>query len=178
MSTLIAKRYAKAFFDLSYDQKTLNEANEDLQKVRQICEDSPELNRLIKSPIVPKIKQQEILTALFEKKIHKNTLKFLLFLTIKNRLNLLLAIIDEFKNLYLEHQNILTVTITTREDLSKDLKDAFLTSLNKRFHKSINPLWNIEPQILGGFRIQTVDRVEDYSLQNQLNQLEKELINN
>ena len=178
MSQLIAKRYAKAFFELSKDQKILDEAHEDLEKTGHACEDSQELTRLLKSPIVSRIKQQDILTGLFEKKIHKNTLKFLLFLAVKHRLNLLTVIIEEFKNLYLNHQNILTITITTRDVLSKDLKESFLTSLNKKFHKSVNPIWNVDSKILGGFRIQARDHVEDYSLQNQLNQLEKELINN
>ena len=71
MSQLIAKRYAKAFFELSKDQKILDEAHEDLEKTGHACEDSQELTRLLKSPIVSRMKQQDILTGLFEKRFTK-----------------------------------------------------------------------------------------------------------
>ena len=177
MSTLIAKRYAKAFFDLVKDQNILKEAHDDLKKVQHILEDFEGCVHLIENPIISKLKQQEVLTSLFKERLHKSALNFLLFLVTKKRINLLLLIIDEFNNLCLEHQNILKVTITAREPLSEDLKKYFLDYLNKKFNKSVVPVWDSDPQLLGGFKIQTADHVEDYSLQNQLNQLEKELIN-
>ena len=178
MSTLIAKRYAKAFFDLAKDQDILKEAHDDFEKIRQALENSKEFGHLIESPIILKLKKQEILTSAFSSKIHKKTLNFLLFLVAKKRLNFLATIIDEFNNFYLQHQNIIKVVVTAREPLSEDLKKYFLTYLNRKFDKSVDPVWDIDPQLLGGFKIQAADHVEDYSLQNQLNQVEKALIYN
>ncbi len=174
----ISKRYAKALFDLAQEKKVLEEVNTDFKKIKNILEDSHEFVHLIESPVISKLKQQEILQTLFENKTHKTTLNFLLFLINKRRINLLNEMINQFENFYLEHNNVLKATITTRESLSEDLKQSFLTHLKKKFNKTIDPVWNIDSQILGGFKIQTADHVEDYSLQNQLNQFEKELIYN
>ena len=176
MSNLIAKRYAKALFELAKEQNILEAVSKDVMDIHLNLRASKEFVHWIESPIIPESRQQETLKSLFGNKIHKVTLNFLLLLTAKKRINLLSSVILEFEDLYLKDQGILKVTITTREPIAQELKQPFLSHLNKKFNKRIDPVWTIDPSILGGFKIQAADYVEDYSLQTQLDQFERELI--
>src|SRR6201999_81663 len=63
----LAGRYATALFDLADQQQALDAVAADLVQLRQMIEESPELARLIRSPVLSREVQARAMATLTEK---------------------------------------------------------------------------------------------------------------
>ena len=66
-----AARYAKAFFDIAQEKSALKVVTDDFEAIGAAIENSKELNRFLKAPLISSEKQVAALKALFESKIDK-----------------------------------------------------------------------------------------------------------
>src|SRR5437879_5143577 len=62
----LADRYAAALFDLADEHKALDQVSDDLRRLRAMLNESAELRRLIRSPILSRLEQQRAITAVAE----------------------------------------------------------------------------------------------------------------
>ena len=53
----LADRYATALFDLADERKSLDQVSEDLRQLRAMLNESAELRRLVRSPILSRLEQ-------------------------------------------------------------------------------------------------------------------------
>jgi len=60
----LADRYAAALFDLADERKLLDEVAEDLRRLRAMLEESADLRRLVRSPILSRAEQSRAVAAL------------------------------------------------------------------------------------------------------------------
>ena len=73
----VGKRYAKALFDESVKNASLDTAYTDLQLLDATLKSSKELSAMFKSPVIATPKKQAITTQIFSGKINPTTEKFL-----------------------------------------------------------------------------------------------------
>ncbi len=176
MSYSIAKRYAKALFDLSCETKECEAVSCDLLKIQNLINESEEFVNFLNNPVIPLKIRQSILKDILKNKVTTLSQKFILFLNFKNRLNLLGDVCQIFENLYLELSEVLRVKITSSMTLNDDQVTEISKYLKLRLKKNIEPQVFHDPSILGGIRIQDGDTIYDYSLSTQLEQFKKNLI--
>ncbi|HRN90005.1 F0F1 ATP synthase subunit delta, partial [Hyphomicrobium sp.] len=48
----VSGRYAAALFDLAREENAISEVEQDLEKFKQLYDESPELQRLVRSPVI------------------------------------------------------------------------------------------------------------------------------
>ncbi len=164
----IAKRYAWIIFDLAEEGGSLAKISDDLAALRQAITQSPALGHFLSSPSIPGERRETILQELFAEKIQDLTFRFLFLLSQKNRLPLLSGICAAFEDLYLEHEEILKVGVTSARALDAARLNAISTKLKNKFRKEIQLEQIIDPNILGGVRLQIGDTIYDYSITTQL----------
>ncbi len=192
--TKIARRYALALlgtalhegsvsdqshFDFSKIQPTSRLADkvlEDLKFIREVVKSSKELLALMNSPVVQHRKKEAILKEIFEAKVDPLVFSFLVLLTEKKREKLFLEIVNAFIVLYNEVYNILPVTVYSAVALSDTLENSISDALAKRTGKTIVSSFEVDQRLKAGAKVQIKDLVIDGSLQYQLKQLYKKLI--
>ena len=176
MSYSIAKRYAQALFDLGCETNACESVSDDLKKIQKLINKSDEFIRFLHNPIIPIDKRQTVIENIFKSKVHDLTCRFIHFLNVKNRLDLLRSICQVFEKLYLELNGVLRVKITSSVTLNKNQVQEITKHLKARLKKDIDPYLQDDPALLGGIKIQEGDTIYDYSLQRQLEQFKKNLI--
>lgn len=174
----IAKRYARALIEIAEEMDKLNEITKDIQFIDSVIRDSRELQLFLKSPIIREEKKKEILKEIFsDSRVDPVTLKFILLLVEKNRENLLHDIVKTYQQLYNEKMGIVIAEIVTAVEITDSEKKKIekkileLTGANK-----VNPIYKVDPSIIGGVIIKIRDTVYDGSIKHKIKLLREQLI--
>lgn len=173
----IPQRYAKAFFDLAQETGHLKEAHKDLNAVAAIIRESAELQAFIATTSIPVFVQKNVVQDLFDKRVSALTFKFLSFLAQQDRLNYLLEVCQSFDSLFLEASNILKVDIISAVQLNKQQISHITEKFEKTYSKTIDPHQKVDADLLGGFKVKIKDLIFDLSLQSQLANFKRIVLN-
>ena len=165
----LAGRYANAVFELAQDQKAVDAVSGDLAGLRRAIETSPDLARLVRSPVFSAEDHAKALKAILEKMgAHPLTTKFVLLLAQKRRLFVLNQIIAAYERLVAKSRGETEAEVTAARPLSDaetaELKSTLKAALGKepRLHS------RIDPTLLGGLIIKVGSRMIDSSLRTKL----------
>ena len=175
--TRIASRYAKALFDLSLEQNTLEEVSEDMSLVYQVAMENKDLLLLLKNPIVNKPKKIEILTQIFASKVNDLSMRFLALITKKGREIFIKEISHQFKILYNKHHNIIEAVVilpTGDDSIVNELKRLLTNYTNSNISISSK----VDPSLIGGFILNFADNQYDTSLRKRIHQLRTQFSDN
>ncbi len=165
----LAGRYANALFELAQDQKSVDAVSADLASLRRALENSPDLTRLVRSPVFSAEDHAKALKAILEKMgANVLTTKFVLLLAEKRRLFVLTQIMAAYEHLVAKSRGETEAEVTAARHLNDDeiaeLKSALKSKLGKepRLHA------RIDPTLLGGLIIKVGSRMIDSSLRTKL----------
>ena len=164
----IGRRWAQSLFNRAIETNTLEAVQLDLLLISQMLESSPEFRDFVSAPHLQMFPNEKIINELFSTRVSALTLKFLILLCQKNRLNLLKEIILSFQVLYHQHYGITKVTITSAVALDPSQVDAICKKLKSRWNRGIFAETLVDPDLIGGFQIRSGDRILDFSLKSQL----------
>lgn len=170
-----ARRYARALFDLAVEQGRLDAVQADLDAVDALARAEAGLAAFLGNFSIGQDRRIQVLGALFEGKIDPLAFRFLVFLEAKRRLPLLPDIALALRGLADEQRGILKVTIRSAQPLAADAQAALLAQLERKFGRTIKAEMEIDGSLLGGFQVRVGDRVYDYSIETQLQALQRKL---
>ena len=164
----IAIRYALALSEYAQEKISIDVIYKNLTAIREGIEQSPEFASFLQDLDIPFLKFKTVVEAVFKNKLDPITWQFLDFLKKQDRLNIFKEICIEFEKLYFEYKKILKVKIISTQTLKTDHLEAIAKRLKSRFKKDIRYDVDINPRLIGGFKIQVGDSIYDFSIQNQL----------
>lgn len=176
LTSKIATPYAKALFDFSIQNSILHIIAADCRNLEVFLDEYVEIKNYLNNPIIRTEDKEKILLAILGEELNVETLKFLIILIKRNRINLLNTIIDiYFEFVYqvasikiVEVQTAVTFTSLQRDNLVKKLK--ILTNAREIYLTIL-----INPDLLGGFQIRIGSDLIDFTYQNYLLKLSKHL---
>ena len=172
----VGKRYAKALFDESIKNDSLDSAYTDLQLLYATLKSSKELSAMFKSPVIATPKKQTITTQIFNGKISVTTEKFLQLLLQHNRENYISDIIKAFFHLYNEKNGISEVTVITATDLDADSEQKISNFIKEKSgYPNVKINKKTDTSILGGFIVDFGDKLFDNSVKYKLNKIKQEI---
>jgi len=171
----ISKRYARSIFSIAEEQKNIETILKDFNHVKTVVNNSKELSNLIASPIIKPDKKCKIISEIFKENISELTLNFLLLLTNKHRINLIIFITEHFESLINEINNRVKVLITTAVEIDSTIKSTLTDRIKEMTKKTILPSYYVDEQLKAGIKIQIEDWVYDGTLQNKIEDLYKRL---
>ena len=172
-----ASTYAQALFDVALEENILESVKDDLNAIRVVIEEQPEFMEILTLPKLDKTNKKELVKSIFENKTSKILVNFLMLLIDKERINLLPEIMMFYNELVNKHFGILEGTVycavPVNEGQLTELTYAFTKKLNQKVKLNVE----IDPSLLGGYRVNLGDVVYDNSIKLQLKNLKNNLLN-
>ena len=178
INTRASERYAKSLLSISIDENLVDEIKLDIDLIAKSFEECRDISNLYSSPIIPINNKVKITQKIFEGKLNKHTLNLLYNLIYRKRDNLIITILEKFKELYNFQMNIEESTISTTFDLDSKSLDIVKQFAKKVTGKKITLENTIDKNILGGFNLKIGDKMIDCTVSNKISELRKKLINN
>jgi len=168
----MAGRYALALFELARDTNALDATRSDLDRVEGMIAESPDLTRLVRSPVFGADDQLKGLSAVLAKaRIGELATKFLKLITTNRRLFAVRDMIRAFRTLVARHNGELTAQVTVAEALNDRHLEALKAALKSVTGKDVALDMRIDAAIIGGLIVQVGSRMVDTSLKTKLNSL-------
>ncbi|HEY8916438.1 MAG TPA: ATP synthase F1 subunit delta [Chitinophaga sp.] len=174
----LASRYAKSLVDLAIEKGQLEVVRADMQVLQQIAKSNPDVVTLLRSPVIKPDKKQKILAAILEGKVSNVTSMFIQLLVAKGRESNLPEITTEFARQYNLLNNISKVKITTAVPLDAAILSAIKQKVEAGSDKKIEMETAVEPDLIGGFVLETDDRLFDASILRDLKDIKKQFAQN
>jgi F-type H+-transporting ATPase subunit delta len=167
----MAGRYARALFELALDAKSVDAVKADIEQFDAMLSESPDLLRLVRSPVYSADEQARALTAVLAKAgIQGLAANFLMFVTVNRRLFALRDIIRDFRKLVAKWKGEVSAEVTAAEQLSDAHLEAIKSALKSiTGEQSVDLHVKIDPAIIGGLMVKLGSRMVDSSLRTKLN---------
>lgn len=174
ISTISARRYAQAIFQIAKANNNLDEWAKDLKRIAEIAKDQDVID-IIENPKV--LFDQK--AALIKQKLGKANdlvLNLCYLLIMKGKLKNAGQIADEYEALLDEHKGIKHALVTTAVPVDEAEKAKIAAQLEKITGKKISVKLQVNPAILGGIIARIEDTQIDGSVRNKLELLRKDLV--
>jgi len=166
----MAGRYATALFDLARETKAIDAVKADLERFDALIAESPDLTRLVRSPVFSAAEQEQALSAVLERAgIGGVAAKFLKLVTSNRRLFAVRDMIRGFRELVALDKGEATAEVTVAEALKDEHVEALRAALKSVSGKDVDLNIKIDPAIIGGLVVKLGSRMVDTSLRSKLN---------
>jgi F-type H+-transporting ATPase subunit delta len=169
----MAGRYATALYELAHEAKSIDAVKGDLGRFAALLQDSPDLVRLVRSPVFTAEEQTKAVEAVLKKaNISGLAGKFISTVASNRRLFAIREMIAGFNALVAKARGETRAEVTVAEKLDDKhlatLKEAIAASTKQ---KSVELDVKIDPAILGGLKVKISSRMIDASLKTKLNSI-------
>jgi len=168
----MAGRYATALFELARDSNAIEQVQADLNGFDTMVASSPDLTRLVRSPVFSAEDQAKALIAILEKAGIKGiAANFLRVVAANRRLFAAREIIRGFNALVARHKGEVTAQVTVAEQLSDARMGEIRDALKQVTGKDVQVDVDVDPSIIGGLKVKLGSRMIDASLRTKLNSI-------
>jgi F-type H+-transporting ATPase subunit delta len=168
----VAGRYATALFELARDERSVDVVKADLDRFDAMLAQSPDLTRLVRSPVFSAEEQLKALSAVLDAAGSTGTAaKFLKVLAVNRRLFAVRDVVKAFGVLVANFKGEAAADVTVAEPLSDKNLDALKTALKSVTGQEVSLNVRIDPAIIGGLIVKVGSRMVDSSLRTKLNSI-------
>ena len=168
----VAVPYAEALLDLAKSNDSLKETTNDMNIVSQFLANSSDLKKFLGNPLITKTAKKNVVKDILGEQIDGSTLKFLLLLVERGRIEILESIAQKFLELSFKQESIEIAKITSSIQLSaqqqKDIAEKLKVITGA---KQIKLALKVDPALIGGFTIEIGSQMIDTSIRGQLKQI-------
>jgi F-type H+-transporting ATPase subunit delta len=169
----LAARYASALFELAESERALDDVAANLVQLRQLIAESPELERLVRSPALSREDQAKGMAAVLEKGgAHELTLKFVGSVTMNRRLFIIDDMIKEFLAELARRRGEVAADVTSAVELGQVQIDAVTTALREAVGQKVAVNLAVDPSLIGGLIVRVGSRMVDSSIRTKLQRLQ------
>jgi F-type H+-transporting ATPase subunit delta len=170
----IASVYARSLFEVAQEHDTLDEIHEELAQFADEMDSNRELQVFFFSPYFSSEEKKEGVAKVIENG-DEHLVRFLELLAERHRMPALFRIRREFDRLWAEENQMLPVTITSAVELDKQTVDDLGKKIEDQTGQKIDLTANIDPDLIGGLRMQVGNMVYDATIKGRLEKLRREV---
>ena len=168
----VAEPYAEALLDLAKSNGSLKATTNDMNIVSQFLANSSDLKKFLGNPLITRDAKKNVVKDILGEQIGGNTLKFLLLLVDRGRIQVLESIAQKFLELSYKQESIEIAKITSSIQLSAEQQKQIAEKLKIiTGAKQIKLALKVDPQLIGGFTIEIGSKMIDTSIRGQLRQI-------
>ena len=165
----VAEPYAEAFLDLAKSTNSLKETTNDINIVSQFLANSSDLKKFLGNPLVTKDAKKNVVKDILGEQISESTLKFLLLLVDRGRIEVLEQIAQKFLELSYKQESIEIAKVTSSIQLSAEQQQKIAEKLKAiTGAKQIKLALKVDPELIGGFTIEVGSKMIDTSLKSKI----------
>ncbi|MEQ8325134.1 MAG: ATP synthase F1 subunit delta [Vicingaceae bacterium] len=170
----VSARYAKSILELAVERNVLEETLVDMKLVSKTLVECPDLNVMLKSPVIKADKKKRIFSTVFKDQISTLSAKFFEIIIRKSREQLILDITWAFIKQYKDYKNINIVYVETASPLNEENRKSIMEYLKTQIKDEIELIENIKEELIGGVVIRMKDVQIDASVRSNIAKLERE----
>ena len=166
----VARPYAEAAFRSALEQNALGPVADSLALVAAIARDE-QMHSVLLNPKVAAPQKKEIFDAAAGGRLHAQVKSLVSMLVDNHRAALIGSVEEQFQGLKHEHEKVVRAHITSAQPLTDQQRDEIVAALEKRYGKKIEAELDVDPELLGGARVQVGDQVIHASVRDALAQM-------
>ena len=171
-ATGLSGRYATALFELADEEKALDDVASDLASVSAMIDQSDDLKRLVRSPIISRDNQLSAMDAVLEAAgVGQLTRNFIGVVTRNRRLFTLPGMIKGYEALLAAARGEATAEVTSAQPLSNKQMSDIEASIKQAMGTKVAIDAKVDESLLGGLIVKVGSRMVDTSLKTKLSQL-------
>ncbi|RIK42651.1 MAG: F0F1 ATP synthase subunit delta [Chloroflexi bacterium] len=163
----VAKRYARAVFDLAQEAGTIEAVQADLTTLANAVTDRV-VGAFLTDPSVHEADKINAVRALFTGPEQQLTRSLAQMLVQRRRIDAAPEILEVYRDLALEARGIAIADVTTAVELSEQERAEVRQRLGSILGKQIELRTNVDPEIIGGLVARVGDQLIDGSVTTQL----------
>ena len=168
----MAGRYAAALFELAKEQGQLAQVETDLKTFQAMLDESQDLRRLVRSPVITADEQAKALSALLGKAgISALSTNFFRLIARNRRLFAVADMLKDFRTLLAAERGEVSADIASAHPLTPDQMTALKDALRAQIGKDVQVNTRVDPNLLGGLIVKLGSRMIDSSLRTKLDNL-------
>lgn len=163
----IARPYAEAVFRLAKEDNALAAWSEKLSFIAAVYQD-PQMQAAIGNPKVAANDVERLMLAVCGERIDAAARNLIQLLVRNRRLTVLPQICEQFEKLKVEDEGKLDAKISSAYPLDDAQRNRLVNLLTSRFKRKINATIAVDPELIGGIKVEVGDKVWDASVRGRL----------
>lgn len=173
----IARRYARAVFELGKEQKNLGVLARDLSDFAASVEASPDLRMVLESPLVGEDQRESLLKELGQRmSVTETALSTLRLLARRRRLSALPEMVRQLEKLVDEDAGVLRASVTSASALGESYLAKLRAELESSTGSKVVITASVDPTLIAGIVTRIGDRVIDGSVKARLESFRESLL--
>lgn len=171
--SILAGRYARAFFDLATEQKLLAKIEKDVETLHAVWAESGDFVKFAMNPLLSRNAKADAVAALAKKlKLQTLTGQFLAVMAKNRRLGLLVDVLKAFDVLLADAKGVLRAEVVSAVKLKKAQLDAVEKNIKDAMGRDVLLEARVDPNVLGGLRVKVGSVLFDGSVAYRLERLQ------
>ncbi len=168
----LSKRYATALYELADEQGVLDDTVDQMSKLGQLIDESPDLKRLVDSRMIDAKTAAEAMDAVLAEQGFSPLIRhFVGIVTANRRLTDLPGLIQGFAAYVADKRGVITAEVATAHPLSDTQRVQLTARLATAGYGRVNLHEVVDPALLGGLTLKIGARLYDTSLKSRLQRL-------
>ena len=169
----LAERYATALFELADERRALDATATDLRQLKAMMAASPDLMRLVRSPILSREAQARAVEALAARaELSPLVRDFLAVVARNRRLFAVPAMIDGFLAMLAARRGEVTAEVVAAQPLTAAQLENLIEHLRRTVGRRVTVEPKVDPRLIGGMIVKVGSRMVDASVENKLRRLQ------
>ena len=163
----VARPYAEAAFKTALEKGNMAAIGEGLDLLAAVARDE-QMRSVFSNPKVTAQQKKDLFAAVLGDRFD-GPVKGLVSMLVDNHREVLIGSIQEqFDELKRHHERVIRARITSAQPLSDEQRAEIVSALEKSYGKKIEAEHDVDPELLGGARVQIGDQVIHASVRDAL----------
>jgi len=168
----IAEVYARSLFEVAKEHDVLDRVHDELAEFAEALSEDRTLQVFLFSPYFSSDEKRDGVQKVVSD-ADERIVNFLELLAERHRMPALFRIRREFDALWAEENQLLPVTVTSAVELEEGVVEDIGKRIQEETGRKVELSSNVDPDVLGGLRVQVGNMVLDATVRNRLERLRK-----
>ena len=170
----IAEVYSRALFEAAKDSDALDRVHDELGEFADALDADRNLQVFLFSPYFSSAEKRDGIRKIVSD-ADERIVNFLELLAERHRMPALFRIRRSFDSMWAEENKLLPVTVTSAVELDEGLVKDIGKRIEEQTGRQVELSSSVDPDVLGGLRLQVGNMVLDATVRNRLEQLRKQV---
>ena len=168
----IAKRYARAFFEIAREDNQLEKYHDELKNFASLLEENKDLKEFLSNPILDRADKKAVIEALLQRiSVSGITVNFLKLLIDKQRMGIFSGIVSCYREFMDNALGKVRVNVKTAFPLSAELTKNLQKGLEGLTGKQVEMAVGEDASLIGGIVVRVGGKLYDGSVKTQLDNI-------
>jgi len=168
--------YGRALLEAADDKGSLAEVAEEVESLRKVLDDNPDLRVFIESPRLETSKKRAVVERSLRGRASDILVNFVLLLIDKGRESLLRDLLAAFSNLHDQHIGLVRARVVSAVPLAGELVSRLRDAMEAQLDRKVVFENEVDPGILGGLIVRFDGMVADGSIKTALDDIRANML--